>query len=225
MSVLGVVTIGQAPREDIARSFAPHFDRAGIGIVQAGALDGLSEETIRSALAPSEGETTYITRLLSGTSVELAKRHVVPLLQQRINELESQCDAVVVVCTGDFPMLTSGLPLYFPDQLLLQAARDRQLDGGLGLVVPLSRQTEDISAKWDELGVTVHTAVATPYGEADLAAAAAVLAVHRPGLIVLDCMGYTVAHGQAVREASECEVLVPQEFIPRYVAQKLGEAE
>lgn len=225
MRALGVVTIGQAPREDIGRSFGPHLDRAGIEIVQRGAVDGLTEDYIRSTLGPAGDETTYVTKLLSGRSVELAKQRIVPLLQECINELQSRCDAIVVVCTGDFPMLTSTVPLYFPDQLLVQTARDRGVDSSLGLLVPLAKQATDIASKWDALGIPVYTAAATPYESSDLAAATAELAVHRPELIVLDCMGYTTAHGEAVQQASGCEVIVPQDFIPEYLAQHLAGSE
>lgn len=225
MSALGVVTIGQAPRTDIGLSVGSHFDPLGIEIVQRGAVDGLTDDYIRSTLASVGDEETYVTKLLSGDSVELAKKRIVPLLQERIDELEVRCDAIVVVCTGDFPMLTSAVTLYFPDQLLVQAARDRGISGSLGLVVPLARQAADMTRKWDALGIPVHTAVATPYGDSDLTPAAAELADHSPGLIVLDCMGYTATHGETVRQASGCEVIVPQGFIPEYVAQQLAENE
>lgn len=219
MSALGVVTIGQAPRQDIARSFAAHFDRCGVEIVQAGALDGLSEDYIRSELAPGVDEAAYVTKLLSGNSVELAKHRIVSRLQEHIDELETRCEAIVVVCTGDFPTLRSTVDLFFPDQLLVRAARERGVKDRLGLVVPLARQRQDIARKWEVLQISIHTTVATPYGDSDLTAAAAELAVHRPELVVLDCMGYTSAHGAAARRSSACEVIVPQDFIPEYVAQ------
>lgn len=220
MSALGVITIGQAPREDIGLSFGSHFDSLGVEIVQRGALDGLTDDYILSTLAPNHLDTTYVTKLRSGRSVELSKKRIVSLLQECIDELQAHCASIVVVCTGDFPMLTSAVPLFFPDQILVQAAQDRGVNRSLGLVVPLAKQATDIARKWNALGIPVHTAIATPYGGSDLTSAAAELAIHRPDLVVLDCMGYTAAHGAAVRRVSECDVIVPQTFIPDYLAQR-----
>ncbi len=46
---LGIVTIGQAPRDDIADLFAAHAP-AGTKVILRGALDGLSDTTRRKIL-------------------------------------------------------------------------------------------------------------------------------------------------------------------------------
>ena len=53
---LGIITIGQAPRDDIADLFAQHAP-AGTKVVLRGALDGLSEAEI-DGLKPENGADT-----------------------------------------------------------------------------------------------------------------------------------------------------------------------
>ena len=58
---LGIVTVGQAPRDDIAALFAAHAP-AGTKVVLRGALDGLSDDEV-DRLQPENGADTLYTRL------------------------------------------------------------------------------------------------------------------------------------------------------------------
>lgn len=72
MHKLGMITIGQAPRSDVA----PIVERALEGraeLVQAGALDGLSLDYIQQHLSPSPGEYVLTSRLTTGESVVISR--------------------------------------------------------------------------------------------------------------------------------------------------------
>jgi len=58
---VGIITIGQAPRDDIAGLFAQHAP-AGTKVVLRGALDGLSDAEVYK-LRPENGADTLYTRL------------------------------------------------------------------------------------------------------------------------------------------------------------------
>ena len=75
---VGLVTIGQSPRPDLIEE----YERAlpGARLVQAGALDGLSEAEIL-ALAPGAGDDVLVSRLRTGREVRLARRYLEPRLQ------------------------------------------------------------------------------------------------------------------------------------------------
>ncbi|MGH3750343.1 MAG: AroM family protein, partial [Micromonosporaceae bacterium] len=60
MAVLGVVTIGQAPRDDLVPEMVPLLPPARI--VEHGALDGMSAAQIAD-LAPKPGEQPLTSRL------------------------------------------------------------------------------------------------------------------------------------------------------------------
>ncbi|MGO3832601.1 MAG: AroM family protein [Microbacteriaceae bacterium] len=248
MSQVGVITIGQAPRDDMTRAFAPHFDGTGVAVVQRGALDGFTAAEIATRFARREGSATYVSKLLTGESVEIAKTAILGRMQAHVDELAATCDAIVIVCTGDFPMLASDTPLYFPDRLLVDAVRERGLgapapgfaaaaatdaDGDpatLGLIVPLPGQEAVMAEKWQPLGVPLAFASASPYLDSDIEGAALKLAAEGARTIVLDCIGYTRAHAARALRAlaagpdpqATIEVLVPQDLVPETVAASLG---
>ncbi|WP_025105337.1 AroM family protein [Microbacterium paraoxydans] len=226
MPQIGVITIGQAPRDDMTRAFAPHFGGTGVEVVQRGALDGFTAEEISERFAPRVGSATYVSKLLTGESVEIAKNSIIERMQAHVDELAPTCDAIVIVCTGDFPMLTSGTPMFFPDRLLVDTVRERGVPGKLGLIVPLPDQEEVMAEKWEQLGAPIAFAHASPYAASDIEGAARALVAEGAGVIVLDCIGYTKQHAeraaQAVAASSDVDVIVPQDLVPEVVAGRLG---
>lgn len=218
MTTIGVVTIGQAPRADLGPVFRRYANRAGVTVIERGALDGLRDEEILRDCAPGPEDTTYVTLLASGKSVRVAKRSLVPRMQAHLDALSENCAAIVVACTGEFPTLEAETTLFFSDRILVEAARERGISHSLGLVVPLAEQAADIAAKWTLPGVVVHTEPVSPYDGGDMVEAVAKLGAHHPELIVLDCIGFTAEHGAEAASASGgVEVLVPQEFVPETV--------
>ena len=73
--ILEIITIGQAPRDDIASLFATHAP-VGTKVILRGALDGLSEAEV-DALTPENGDDTLYTRLRGGRDVKISKKAVI----------------------------------------------------------------------------------------------------------------------------------------------------
>ena len=67
---LGIITIGQAPRDDISDLFAIHAP-AGTRVILRGALDGLSDAEV-DTLRPENGADTLYTRLRGGRDVKIS---------------------------------------------------------------------------------------------------------------------------------------------------------
>ena len=70
-SVLGLVTIGQSPRNDVLPQMLPHLP-ADIAIRQAGALDGLANNAI-AKLVPGLDDYVLHTRLRDGRAVTVGR--------------------------------------------------------------------------------------------------------------------------------------------------------
>ena len=99
---LGIVTIGQAPRDDIADLFARQAP-AGTKVILRGALDGLSDAEIDRA-RPTDGADTLYTKLRGGRDVKISKQAVIERSPQALQKLRDDgCDALVYACTGEFP--------------------------------------------------------------------------------------------------------------------------
>ncbi|MCE1195720.1 AroM family protein [bacterium] len=116
---IGGLTIGQAPRDDVAREFQEAAGE-GVELIQAGALDGLTREAIAAcAPDPARPGVVLVTRLLDGTEVALDEALILPLLRAGIGRLEEVgVSSIALFCTGEFPPLETSVPLLRPDRIL-----------------------------------------------------------------------------------------------------------
>jgi len=191
--ILGIVTIGQAPRDDIAELFAAQAP-AGTKVVLRGALDGLSDEEI-DTLLPESGADTLYTRLRGGRDVKISKKAVIERSPAALDRLRADgCDALVYACTGEFPPMQGDENVLFPSRVLNGLAAGLLPRGRLGLLIPLAEQGEKLASKWARPGLdVVAEALAPSAGPQEAAAAADRLAARKPDLVAMDCMSYTPA--------------------------------
>jgi protein AroM len=188
---LGIATIGQAPRDDIAALFAQHAP-AGSKVVLRGALDGLSDAEVE-ALAPESGADTLYTRLRGGRDVKISKKAVIARSADVLARLRADgCDALVYACTGDFPPMAGDEGVLFPSRVLNGLSSALLPRGRLGLLIPLAEQAEKLASKWARPGLeVVAEALAPSAGQGEAAAVAQRLAAKKPDLVAMDCMSYT----------------------------------
>lgn len=216
---IGVVTIGQSPRDDMLPEMRPHWHAT---VREAGALDDLAaaELTALADGAASAGpdEEVLTSRLRDGGSLTFTRSAVLPLVQQRIDQLEAAgVAATLLVCTGTFPPLRHTRPLHTAESLLVPAVG--ALAGGrpVGVICPLPAQREPSVAKFAGTAPRIGTADADPYGAGRDAFAAAGRALVADGceLLVLDCMGYTEQHRVWVAAASGVPVVLARSVVAR----------
>ena len=226
MTLLGVVTIGQAPRTDITGELARYLP-GGTEVLERGALDHLPEERI-AALAPGLTDDTLVSALRNGRSVILDRQRLVPLLQEAIDAAEhSGADVTLVVCTGSFPRLAHQRPLLHADHLLVRGvAAIVGDDGPLGVVVPVAEQEHALGERWRAaLGVPVLVDHADPYAPdvmTTVPAAVARLVARGAHLTLLDCMGFTEAMRTAAARAAGSPVLLARAVAGRLTAELLS---
>jgi protein AroM len=187
--VLGLVTIGQSPREDVIQSM--FGTRARSQLVEVGALDLLSAEAI-DRLAPFGDEHPLVTRLRCGREVVVAKDRLVPRLELAVQRATAEgATLICVLCTGDFPRLKSRVPIVYPDRLLASVMDVLYPKGVLGVIMPHAGQRDSMVAKWSSDVRTVITGTASPYSAADsIACEVARLTDAGADAVVLDCMGF-----------------------------------
>jgi protein AroM len=225
MPPLGVVTIGQSPRSDLTGELAAYLP-AGTTLCERGAIDGLTPSAI-AALAPDADEDTLTSRLRDGEPVLLDRHRLVPRLEEAISWLEQQgAQASLLVCTGSFPPLRHGRPLFDAERLLVSGVcAVAHGSGQLGVVVPLPAQQDVVSRRWQQaLGTPVMVDHADPYsrGAADaISTAATRLSRRGASLAVLDCMGYTEAHREAAAACAGIPVLLARSMVGRLTGELL----
>lgn len=203
---VGLVTIGQAPREDIAEVLRPSL--GDTRLVQAGALDELGAAEVE-ALAPGRDDFPLVSRLRDGTQVVVGKRPLLPHLSAAVARVSEGAAAVAVLCSGSFPELETATEVILPETALrTRLARELEGSGRLGVVSPLAAQAEQSADKWGDLASDLVATYASPYGpDEHLHEAAGWLVERQPTLVLLDCMGFVERHRAIVAEHVDVPVL------------------
>lgn len=206
--VLGVATIGQAPRDDIAALFAAQVP-LGTKIVLRGCLDGLSDDEIARHPPENGGDTLY-TRLRGERDVKISKKMVIARAPQTLMALRHDgCNALVFACTGDFPPMLGDAGVVFPSRVLNGLVHGLLLRGRLGILIPLPEQAEKLTAKWARSGIEVVAEALRPSADKDeIMAAARRLKAKAPDLVAMDCMGYAPATKAAIKAELDVPALL-----------------
>jgi len=219
MPTIGALSIGQTPRADdlmreIAATLGPSFR-----VVERGALDPLTRQQVAD-LAPQPGQFALITLLRDGNPVKLGKPKLLPLLQARIAELEAEgVDAILILCTGAFPVFTSRVPVVRPQAALYNLAMGLAAPGRAGVLVPLAEQIEQAEAQCQAIGMPAVVAVADPYTDTQLADAVRAFARADVALCLMDCFGYSLAMKRAVQESLGRPALLARTALARVMAE------
>jgi protein AroM len=219
MSILGIVTIGQSPRSDMVPELIDWLP--SVEVRERGALDDLSPAQIE-ALAPAPGDETLTTRLRDGSSVVIGRAGILPRLQAQIDILEAGgADAVLIVCTGEFPGFRHSRPLLLAGPLMTAGLSAIAGDSVIGVICPLAEQEQQSYEKFAHLEQKVKVAWATPYQPrvAAIEEAARSLAADGAEILVLDCMGYTQAHREAAVAAANRPVVLSRSVVARLTAE------
>lgn len=213
---IGFATIGQAPRNDTVPAIVAALGQP-VEVVEAGALDGLSDAQI-AELGPREGEYTFATRLADGRQVALNKAAAEARLGPVLERMDEQgLDLVVALCAGTrLPALKHTL-LIEPQRIVdgitaALAASCRRI----GIVVPLAQQVDSFHL---EAPVTAEVRVthASPYAGDRFAEAGRELA--DCDLVVMHCMGYTPAMRAKVAAAAGVPTVSAPELLAGVLRQ------
>ncbi|HLJ61180.1 MAG TPA: AroM family protein [bacterium] len=229
MRTVGFVTIGQSPRLDLIDEFDRALQHARL--VQAGALDGLSDAEI-AQFAPRDDDAVLVSRLRTGREVRLAHGCVAPRVQAAVRRLESEgADLIVLLCTGDFPDLVSRGAVVCPNRMFphvvaaaLEGVRAPGREARLGVTVPDAAQVPWAETHWGRLAPATAVTV-SPYSESGaLDAAGRALAAAGVSLVVMDCIGYTRAMQGALARAAAAPAVFATGAVSMIVRELLAGA-
>jgi protein AroM len=221
---IGMITIGQSPRVDIVPEMRDVLD-TDVEILEAGALDGLTLEEVRK-FYPRKGDYILCTRMADGTEAVVAKRFIIPRVQQCIDLLtEKGAEILVFICTGQFPRFSSKRLMIeaqeIVDHLILALHGENQR---MGLLIPLSDQIKQARKKYDRLKGKMVIKAASPYASEDeVSVAAEALKRADPHVIVMHCMGYTQAMKKKVMEITGKPTILARSLVARTVKELISD--
>ncbi len=219
--VIGAVTIGQAPRVDIMPELTAILGPE-VQVKEAGALDGLGKEEI-ATFAPKPGDYVLVTRLADGSSVKVAEQYITPRLKEKIrNFFDQGIEVVALLCTGEFELVGTGL-LVRPQPILYNVTQAVATGLRIGVMSPAADQIPQSQKRWQQVGTEQVMVAASPYGDvAELEKAADILRHEHVQLVVLDCMGYTLAMKEKVRQITGVPVILARGIFARVLKELIG---
>lgn len=244
--ILGTVTIGQSPRVDLIPEVEQILwagrgplgaERPGVEpglaatpamtagaappeIIEAGALDGLTLAEVER-LAPHPGDYVLVTRMADGTPVKIAEKHILPLMQDRIDALVKRgADVVALVCTGEFPPFKCDRLLVIPQTVLFNVVAAVASGLRLGVFLPDSDQVDDGMRRWAGVSTTLRIEAASPYGRPEaIDEAAARLRDWGAQTVVMDCIGYTLGMKDRVKHIAGVPVILARSILARVLSE------
>jgi len=219
---LGVVVIGQSPRPEIVAQLRK-FIGQDVAIEVRGALDGMSRAGI-DAIRPVNGYDTLFTRLPDGEAVKISKEVVERRAKLVIEDFDAQgVTATMLCCTGDFPTLEGRHVVVLPSAVLAGIVLGLLPKGRLGLFVPLPDQIGKLDGKWQRDGGEILSVALTPGSlDATIDRAATEMQALLPHLVVMDCMSYTQATKDRIRQILRAPVILAITSAARIVGELLA---
>ncbi|HEA64518.1 MAG TPA: hypothetical protein ENI02_00010 [Candidatus Aminicenantes bacterium] len=206
---VGLLTIGQSPREDVVPEMNPFF-LPQIRILEKGLLDNLNLEEIRR-LKPETGETPLVTRLRKGGSVQLSEKKISSLLPEAIDSMKTKMKVKVVgvLCTHDFQKTEFHPWIIFPFNSLKFLINRIINVKCLGVVVPLEGQIDTAKKKWKKDKVIVEAKSPADRGKS-WKEIAQNFSRKKVEVVILDCIGYKIKDKRALQKLLSVPVLLPR---------------
>lgn len=221
MKRIGLLTIGQSPRDDVVPEIQSLLPQE-VEIVQAGALDGLTPNEI-AAHRPTSADKTLITRLKSGREAVVDTDFIHRRLAELIHSLEQQeVELIGLLCSGSFSGLSARVPLLIPHQLLSGFLTALSLPGPLGVLVPSPEQVTPAVEEIQGLGIPAIGRSASPYTQGrQMAEAAQSLVDEGATAILLHCFGYNLSMKAVVQAVTRRPVILVRSLFARALAELL----
>jgi protein AroM len=223
--VLATLTIGQAPRADVV-PIIDHYVPPEVRRVHRGLLDGLGIDAIAAGYLAAPGEAVLVTRLQDGRVIELSAQKAEAGIAAKLEALEAEgCDVILLLCTGTFHRLQCRRAwLIEPDRIIPHVAAALVRERRLGIVVPTPSQIRSEAGKWQPLAQPPLYGSASPYTEdfAALRQAGADLAAQGAEALLLDCIGFTERHRDALVAATGLPVIVSTAVAAKAVGELLA---
>ncbi|MBN2335698.1 AroM family protein [Candidatus Bathyarchaeota archaeon] len=218
MKKIGMLTIGQSPRDDLIPGLMEILGE-GYEIVQAGALDDYTLEDVKKIELKPE-DYILVSRMRDGTEIKITKKHILPLMQRRLDEIESQgVRLTVVMCTGKFPQFRSKGLVVTPSEILKGVVEGALKEGRLGVVYPTAEQKSYAEKDFGRPGVEVYADSVSPYEPSDVEGLLTRLGKQELDLVFLNCFGFPTWLKKKVYEATGKPVIQSNVLIARVLKE------
>lgn len=222
MKTIGMLTIGQSPRNDILPELKSILGE-GYAVLEAGALDDLTLEDIENIkIAPDD--YVLVSRMRDGREIKITKRFVLNLLQDKLNELEADgVRLTIIMCTGKFPVFDSKGLVVTPSEILKGVLEGTLKKGRLGVIYPAEEQLSGAKSSFGREGVEVYADHISPYeAEDELGELTERLGEQSLDLILLNCFGFDSNMKKVIAEKTGVPVIQSNSVVARVLKELAG---
>ncbi len=224
MDRIGMVTVGQSPRDDLVPAMEQIFSRR-VQVLQAGALDGLSSEEIRE-LCPLEGEVGIVARLRDGTHTLLSHAKILPRVQRCLDRVRADgAELVVILCGADWSALRSDALIVNPGRVFPAIVSALAAGQKVGVIKPSLGQIEAARNQFAQHGIDAVVTAASPYTGPrrliDVRKAAEVLRDAGVDLVWMTCVGMDEPMRAIVGEVTGKPVILARSILARVIDEFL----
>jgi len=221
MKKIGMLTIGQSPRNDILPGLREILGN-NVEVVEAGALDGKTMEDVKKIPLRVE-DYILVSRMRNGTEIKITKKYIFPMMQERLDWLESQgIRLTVIMCTGKFPQFKSKGLVVTPMEILKGVLEGCLKQGKLGIVYPTAEQIPMGEREWSRPGVKVYSDTVSPYEPKDVEGLCNRLADQNLDLILLNCFGFPIEIRKKVATKTGKPVVQANTMVAHVLAELLS---
>jgi protein AroM len=224
MDTIGMVTVGQSPRDDLVPFMTPIFTRS-VQVLEAGALDGLGRDAI-AALGPGHGEVGIAARLSGGSETLLSHAKILPRVQACVDGLRARgAELLVILCGADWTALRSDVLVVNPGRVFPAIVGALAAGRRLGVIKPSPGQIEQARQQFGERGIEARVTAASPYTGprrlADVREAAEDLRRAGVDLVWMTCVGMDEAMREVVAEVTGKPVILARSILARVIDELL----
>jgi protein AroM len=221
MNKIGLLTIGQSPRDDLLPSLLEILGDRNM-IIEAGALDNHTKEEIKKIKLIPE-DYILISRMRDGTEIKVTKKYVLPLLQNRIDEIENQGVRItLIMCTGKFPQFNSKGLIVTPSEILKGVLEGCIKEGKLGVVYPTSEQMVYAQKEFGRPGIEVYADAVSPYKPNKVNDLTSRLKERDLDLIFLNCFGFPQELKRNILEETGKPVILSNTLVARVIKELIS---
>ena len=222
MKKIGLLTIGQSPRDDVLPGLLEILGE-GYEIIEAGALDDLTLEDINKVELKHD-DYILVSRMRDGTEVKFTKSFVLPRLQDKILMLEKQgVKLIVIMCTGKFPKFKSDGLVVTPQEILKGVVEGTLKEGRLGVVFPAAEQVSEADESLNMKDIEVYADHMSPYDqEMEVYPLARRLKEKNLDLIFLNCFGFNSHVKRVISEETGVPVIQSNALIARVLKELIS---
>jgi len=221
MKKIGMLTIGQSPRDDILPGLMEILGK-NVEIVEAGALDGKTMEDVKKIPLRVE-DYILVSRMRDGTEIKITKKYILPLMQEKLDLLESKgIRLTVVMCTGNFPQFKSKGLVVTPKEILKGVMEGSMKKGRLGVVYPTAEQIPMAVGEWGRPGVEIYPDTVSPYEPKDVEGLCKRLAAQNLDLVLLNCFGFPTEIKKKIAAATGKPVVQANTLVAHVLAELIN---